>query len=164
MNHNQFCYFIEDDVNGGIRIAHGIYEYPKMFGGHVVSQLKCPEIRLINGIPFDEFESETEFKKVPKGWTYNTPMFTVTQDLKKKEKINAAMKGRCIKNPSDMQWLFDNGYLVKMEDVESIITEEYDHNTYRLVKKYPAWNMCYGNHNDRYPEEVFKTYEEAESE
>lgn len=160
MKQNQVCYYI-DDNQFGMNVRYGIYEY-KTTCTHKVSRLKCPEIRLINGIPFDEFKSETEFKKVPKGWTYNTPMFTVTEDLEKKEKINTAMKCRYVKNPADIQWLFDNGYLVKMENVEPIIEAEYDHNVYRLVKKYPAWTQCYGSHNDAYPNEVFETYEAAE--
>ena len=161
MKQNQVCYYIEDN-QFGMHVSYGIYEYEKMYGGHTVSRLKAPEIRLINGVPFDDFQSEKEFKKVPKGWTYGTNLYTVTEDLEKKEKVNAAMKGRYIKNPSDIQWLFDNGYLVKMENVEPIIESEFDHNTYRLVKKYPAWTQCYGSHNDAYPNEVFKTYEAAE--
>lgn len=160
MKQNQVCYYIEDG-QFGMYVSYGIYEY-KTTCTHKVSRLKAPEIRLINGVPFDDFQSETEFKKVPKGWTYSTDLYTVTQDLEKKEKINAAMKGRNIKNPADIQWLFDNGYLVKRENVEPIIDAEYDHNTYRLVKKYPAWTQCYGSHNDAYPNEVFETYEAAE--
>ena len=160
MKQNQVCYYIEDS-QFGMHVSYGIYEY-KTTCTHKVSRLKAPEIRLINGVPFDDFQSETEFKKVPKGWTYSTDLYTVTEDLEKKEKINAAMKGRYIKNPSDIQWLFNNGYLIKMEDVEPIIEAEFDHNTYRLVKKYPAWTQCYGSHNDRYPNEVFETYEAAE--
>ena len=83
MRENQICYFINYGFDRHMYISYGVYEYEKMYGGHVVSQLKAPEIRLINGIPFDEFQSETEFKKVPKGWTYNTEMFTVTEDVKK---------------------------------------------------------------------------------
>ena len=49
-----------------------------------------------------------------------------------------------------------------MENVEPIIEPEFDHDTYRLRKKYPAWTQCYGSHNDRYPDEVFETYEAAE--
>lgn len=74
------------------------------------------------------------------------------------------MKGRYVTCPSDLQWLFDNGYLVKMENVEPIIEPEFNHDTYRLRKKYPAWTQCYGSHNDRYPDEVFETYEAAEKE
>lgn len=57
----------------------------KTYGGHKVSRLRPPEIRLINGIPFEEFQSETEFKKVPKGWTYNTDLYTVTENIEKKK-------------------------------------------------------------------------------
>lgn len=162
MKHNQVCYYVERGFNGKLYVSYGMYEYEKMYGGHKVSRLKAPEIRLINGVPFDDFQSETEFKKVPKGWTYSTDLYTVTENLDKKEKINAAMKGRYFTCPSDLQWLFDNGYLVKMENVEPIIEPEFNHDTYRLRKKYPAWTQCYGSHNDRYPDEVFETYEAAE--
>lgn len=162
MKHNQVCYYVERGFNGELYVSYGMYEYEKTYGGHKVSRLRPPEIRLINGIPFEEFQSETEFKKVPKGWTYSTDLYTVTENLDKKEKINAAMKGRYVTCPSDLQWLFDNGYLVKMENVEPIIEPEFDHGTYRLRKKYPAWTQCYGSHNDRYPDEVFETYEAAE--
>lgn len=163
MEHNQVCYFVDRDVSGRMYVVCGIYEY-KGTCTHVVSRLKNPEVRLINGIPFDEFTSETEFKKVPKGWTYNTPMYTVTEDLEKIEKINAAMEGKRYDNPSDVQWLFDNGFLVKKEDIEPVIEAEYDHDRYRIVKKYPAWTICIGRHNTAYPnhDEVFETYEEAQ--
>lgn len=162
MKHNQVCYYVERGFNGKLYVSYGMYEYEKMYGGHRVSRLRPPEIRLINGIPFEEFQSETEFKKLPKGWTYSTDLYTVTENIEKKAKINAAMKGRYVTCPSDLQWLFDNGYLVKMENVEPIIEPEFDHGTYRLRKKYPAWTQCYGSHNDRYPDEVFETYEAAE--
>ena len=162
MKHNQVCYYVERGFNGGLYVSYGMYEHESMYGGHTVSRLRPPEIRLINGIPFEEFQSETEFKKLPKGWTYSTDLYTVTENIEKKAKINAAMKGRYVTCPSDLQWLFDNGYLVKMENVEPIIEPEFDHDTYRLRKKYPAWTQCYGSHNDRYPDEVFETYEAAE--
>ena len=162
MRENQICYFIDYGFNRDMYVSFGVYECERMYGGHVVSQLKAPEIRLINGIPFDEFQSETEFKKLPKGWTYNTEMFTVTEDEEKKEKILAETKDKFnIKNPSDLQWLFDSGYLVKKQDVEPEIEVEYDHKTYRIVKKYPSWTISYGNHNNKYPDEVFETWEDA---
>ena len=148
MRHNQICYYVERGFEGKLYVSYGMYEHESMYGNHTVSRLRPPEIRLINGIPFEEFQSETEFKKLPKGWTYSTDLYTVTENLDKKEKINAAMKGRYVTCPSDLQWLFDNGYLVKMENVEPIIEPEFDHGTYRLRKKYPAWTQCYGSHND----------------
>ena len=93
MKQNQVCYYIEDS-QFGMHVSYGIYEY-KTTCNHKVSRLKAPEIRLINGVPFDDFQSETEFKKVPKGWTYNTDLYTVTEDLEKKEKIKAAMNILC---------------------------------------------------------------------
>lgn len=84
MKQNQVCYYIEDS-QFGMYVSYGIYEY-KITCTHKVSRLKVPEIRLINGVPFDNFQSEMEFKKVPKGWDYSTDLYTVTEDLEKKEK------------------------------------------------------------------------------
>ena len=41
----------------------------------VIDYLVLRERRLVNGIPIDEFESETKYKKLPKGWRYNTKLF-----------------------------------------------------------------------------------------
>ena len=92
MKQNQVCYYIEDS-QFGMYVSYGIYEY-KTTCTHKVSRLKAPEIRLINGVPFDDFQSETEFKKVPKGWTYSTDLYTVTEDLEKKEKIGCSERSR----------------------------------------------------------------------
>lgn len=162
MRHNQICYYVERGFEGKLYVSYGMYEHESMYGNHTVSRLRPPEIRLINGIPFEEFQSETEFKKLPKGWTYSTDLYTVTENLDKKEKINAAMKGRYVTCPSDLQWLFDNGYLVKVPDVEEKIEVEFDHDRYQLLKKCPAWTLCYGQHNTEYPNKVFETYAEAE--
>lgn len=91
MRHNQICYYVERGFEGKLYVSYGMYEHESMYGNHTVSRLRPPEIRLINGIPFEEFQSETEFKKLPKGWTYSTDLYTVTENLDKKEKINATI-------------------------------------------------------------------------
>ena len=83
MKENQICYFIEND-----RVIFGAYSY-KSTCTHVVKRLRTPEVRLINGIPFDEFESEMEFKKLPKSWTYNTRLWEESIDQGKYEKYVA---------------------------------------------------------------------------
>ena len=158
MKENQICYFLDDKTN---RINFGLYKYPKMYGGHVVVQLTLPEIRLVNGIPFNDFKSEMETKKLPKGWTYNTQLFTITHDEEKKAAINEVLKNASIYNVSDLQWAYDNGYLIERQDVEPVIEAEIDHGYYRIVKKYPAWTQVYGGHNNRYPDRVFETFEKA---
>lgn len=84
MKQNQVCYYVKDS-QFGMYVSYGIYEY-KTTCTHKVSRLKAPEIRLINGVPFDDFRSETEFKKVPKGWTYSTDLYTVQRIWKRKRK------------------------------------------------------------------------------
>ena len=62
MRHNQVCYYVERGFEGKLYVSYGMYEHESMYGNHTVSRLRPPEIRLINGIPFEEFQSETEFK------------------------------------------------------------------------------------------------------
>lgn len=164
MINNQVCYFIDDSSKQyGMepRISFGIYEYPKLYGGHVVSTLKLPETRLINGISFDKFESEKEFKRLPKNWSYKTQLCEVTFDEEKRNELKKAIGIVSIKDYSRIQYLFDHGYLIKRPDVEPRIEVEIDHGYYRIVKKYPAWTLVYGEHNTKYPNEVFETYDEA---
>lgn len=162
MKENQICYYIENDCTNHMSIGYGVYEGKTIISGtNVVSRLKPYETRLINGIPFDDFVSETKFKKLPKDWSYNTELWKTTYDKKKIERFNKVSKGMKYINAKDIQWLYDNGYLVKMEDVEPRIKAEFDHETYKIIKKIPCWTIVYGQHNNRYVDKIFETYEEA---
>lgn len=55
MKHNQVCYYVERGFEGKLYVSYGMYEHESMYGNHTVSRLRPPEIRLINGIPFEEF-------------------------------------------------------------------------------------------------------------
>ena len=54
MKQNQVCYYIEDSQLG-MHVSYGIYEH-KTTCTYKVSRLRPPEIRLINGVPFDDFQ------------------------------------------------------------------------------------------------------------
>ncbi len=122
-----------------------------------VDYLSVKERRRVDGIPSDEFESETKRKKLPKGWTYDTQLFEITQDEIENEKIN-------IKDPENIKDLFNRGLLVKDSalfhgKIEADITKE----GYRIVKKYPMWEYHISNVSIR-PDRLYSTYEEAEKE
>ena len=156
MKENQICYFIENDM-----VIFGAYSY-KSTCTHVVKRLRTPEVRLINGIPFDEFESEIEFKKLPKDWTYNTRLWEESIDQWKYEKYVAEFGTVNVKDTKRIQELFDNGLLVIAPIVDKFIEAEIDHGFHRIVKKAHGYPLGYGEHNDYYPDDVFDTYEECE--
>lgn len=165
---NQVCYFIDDSsalYGGKLRVSYGLYVGRNVISGNYhIAQLTPWETRIINGVPFDRFQSEVKFKKVPKDWDYSKDLWETTHDEKRIKLFNANTKNKKITNPEDLQWLFDNGFLVRKKDVEPKIEAELDHGTYRIVKKCPAWTIVYGSHNDRYANKIFATYEKAQEE
>jgi hypothetical protein len=44
----------------------------------VVDYLASKERRLIDGVPIEDFESETRYRKLPKGWSYDMKLFEIT--------------------------------------------------------------------------------------
>ena len=47
----------------------------------VVDYLVPRERRRVDGVPIDEFQSEQRYRKLPKGWTYNTEFVCITPKL-----------------------------------------------------------------------------------
>ena len=88
--------------------------------------------RLINGIPANEFVTPTDWKKLPKGWSYDTKLFDLTFDVNKfgKEKYN-------LKSKDDIRHLIDIGAFVKPREKDYCDFEsEFNHNGYRIVRRY----------------------------
>ena len=158
---NQICYFI-DNNRWSTLVSYGVFVGRNIISGNYhISRLKPWETRIINGVPFDKFKSETKFKKLPKDYTYQKDLWEESIDDKKVKLFNANAKNKNAAKPEDLQWLYDNGFLVKKKNVEPVIEDEIDHGFYRVIKKYPAWTQVYGSHNDVYVTEIFATYEEA---
>ena len=72
-----------------------------------VDYLSPKEIRLVNGVPIDEFKSEEKFRKLPKGWSYDTRLYEIT--------CTDELKGIPfdIKDPKSIKELYDKELLVK---------------------------------------------------
>lgn len=153
-------YWCHSDGNGGYSVRNGMVD-EQFSDAVVIDYLALRERRLVNGIPIDEFESQTKYKKLPKGWTYNTGLFKITYSVLTEEEVNYQID---IKNPETIKKAYELGYLVKdctifHGKIEVDITKE----GYRIVKKYPMWQ----HHIDRVsirPDKVYFTYEEAKSE
>lgn len=130
----------------------------------LVDILEHKENRLINGVPIDEFRSETKYKKLPKGWTYNTQLFEMTYldiaDERMKKHINSK-----IDNPIDIKLMYDEGLLVKADTkFHGRVEAEVSDNGYRIVKKYPMWEKQPLLHASIRPDKCYFTYEEAKAE
>ncbi len=127
----------------------------------IIDYLAARERRIVNGIPIDRFENETHYKKLPKGWSYNTELYKLTFD-----ELTQAEKDFVfdIKNPVCIREAYDKGYLVKDSTIypggiEAEITKE----GYRIVKKCPMYEHHFSSTSVR-PDKVYFTYEEAEKE
>lgn len=123
--------------------------------------LEHKENRLVNGIPMDEFQSETKYKKLPKGWTYNTQLFEITYldipDDRMKKYINSK-----VDNPQDIKDMYDEGLLVKASTkFHGIIDTEITSEGYRVVRKHPMWTKPVTTHTSIRPDRCYYTYQEA---
>ncbi|MDD2496279.1 MAG: hypothetical protein PHE29_13950 [Tissierellia bacterium] len=122
-----------------------------------IDYLSLKENRKINGIPINEFKSEEKYKKLPKGWSYNTQLFEITYD-EIKDCVGAISSPECIK------LAYKNGLLVKDSiKFHGVIETEITKDGYRIIKKYPLWVHHISNVSIR-PDKVYFTYDEAKKE
>lgn len=126
-----------------------------------VDYLAPKERRLVNGIPIDDFKSESKYKKLPKGWTYNTRLFEITsEDIDEDRKIYKFD----IHNSDDIKDLYDKGLLVKKSTIfDGEIDAEITKEGYKIVKKYPPYRNNITSISIR-PDKLYITYKEAEKE
>ncbi len=127
----------------------------------VIDYLVPRERRLVNGVPIDEFESEQRYKKLPKGWSYDTQLYEITYEPLTEDEIAFKID---ITNPDTLKIAYKKGYLVKDSTIfHGQIEENITKDGYRIVKKYPQWQ-----HHIAYtsvkPNKVRLTYEEAKKE
>lgn len=124
----------------------------------VIDYLAVRERRRVNGIPIDSFVNEDRYKKLPKGWTYNTKLYELsTDDLSDEEKEFMLD----IKNPDCIKEAYDKGYLVKDKTIfHGVVEAEITKEGYRIVKKYPL-HKHHIDHTSVRPDKVYFTYKEA---
>lgn len=130
-------------------------KYP---GVYQIDLLEAKENRIVDGIPYSEFPNVTEWRKLPKGWTYNTKLFELdweTYDVPFPVKLN---------DPASIKKAYEYGYLVKAinKDHTSIDTE-ITKEGYRLVKRVPR-DMWVSTSVTVEAWRVYDTFEEAKKE
>ena len=126
----------------------------------VVDYLAQRERRLIDGVPIEEFESEDKYRKLPKGWSYDTQLFEISyRDFPEYDGVSIS-----IKDPSAIKDAYERGMLVKDSTIfhgtiETDITKE----GFRVIKKYPMWQH-HIDHASILPTKLYLTYDEARKE
>lgn len=151
------AYWCENNGNGRYSVEFGRISdlYP---GTACIDFLEPKERRLIDGVPFDEWDPDQRFRKLPKGWTYNTQLFKITYgDIDYAEEIQ-------VKDPGSIQKAYEAGALVESSkiyhgEIEAEITKE----GYRIVKRWHYWNKVRENTTEM-THKLRKTWEEAEDE
>lgn len=127
----------------------------------VIDYLVPRERRRVDGIPIDEFQSEQKYRKLPKGWTYNTELFKLTWDDFTPEEQEFVLD---ISKPEALREAYDKGYLVKDSTIfHGVIEEDITKEGFRIIKKYPMWQH-HIDHTSVRPDKVYFTYEEAKKE
>ena len=122
-----------------------------------IDYLSLKENRRINGVPINEFKNEERYKKLPKGWSYDTQLFEITYD-EIKECTGS------IDNPESIKEAYEHELLVKdSTKFHGVIEAEITKDGYRIVKKYPQWQH-HISHTSIRPSKVYFTYEEAQRE
>ncbi len=142
-------------------VHYGIVD--EQFSDAVVIDYIVPrERRRVDGVPIDEFQSEQRYRKLPKGWTYDTKLFELTwDDLTYEENIFILD----ISKPETLKEAYDKGYLVKDSTIfHGVIEDEITKDGFRIVKKYPRECLHHIDHVSIFPHKVYFTYEEAKKE
>ena len=166
------CYFVDkyatDSISGcnKWKVQFGVVD--EHYIDSVAVQLyELRDMRLVNGIPIKEFKTPTEWKKLPKGWTYNTKLFEITwAKFSPKDLDTDKLKEILDKwnNPDNVLEAIRRGVLVKVQDNDhcTINTEIDHHKGYRLRREYPMWRPEPRSYESIRHNEIYATYEEAE--
>ena len=129
-----------------------------------IDLLKPKETRYIDGVPIDEFKGSQKYRKLPKGWTYDTKLFDLEwRSDPEDEKLFNELCVR-IDAPESIKKAYEVGLLVKSDKIfhgyiETDITKE----GFRIIKKYPMWQH-HITHVSIRPDKVYFTYQEAKAE
>ena len=90
------------------------------------------ERRLVNGIPIKEFKSDARYRKLPRGWTYDTKLFDITYEHLTEEEMEFTFD---IRNKESLKCGLQKGYLVpSFEIFHGYIKDEITKDGYKIIK------------------------------
>lgn len=153
-------YWCHSDGCGKYSVKYGMVD--EQFSDAVVIDYLVPyERRLINGIPILDYQNQEKYKKLPKGWTYGTPLYELTYASLPDELATATIN---IRNPEEVKAFYRKGWLVKDENVyHGTIEVDITKDGYRVIKKYPMW-AHHIDHISIRPDKVYDNYLDAKYE
>lgn len=157
-------YWCHNEGSGRYSVKFGMVD-EQFSDAVIIDYLVLRERRFVNGVPIDKFESETKYRKLPKGWTYNTPLYELTYAPLTGEEIALADKWAIIiKTPSRIKELYNSGVLVKDSTIfHGKIVADITKDGFRIRKYYPMWEH-HIDHVSIVPYKVYFTFKEAEQE
>lgn len=162
-NHGDIVYWCEKDSDNKYRVKYGRVD--EQFSDAVcIDLLEFKETRYIDGVHIDNFKEEQKYKKLPKGWTYNTKLFNLESRISSEDEKLFNEPCVQIDNPESIKKVYEAGLLVKSEKIfhgriEADITKE----GFKVIKKYPMWQH-YKTRVSIRPDKVYSTYQEANAE
>jgi hypothetical protein len=149
-------YWCHHDGNVDYSVKYGMVD-EQFSDAVVIDYLVHKENRLVDGVPLEQFKSETRYRKLPKGWTYYTELFDLSYDHSGDERLLQID----VTDPESVKKAYEDGFLVKDStiyhgNVEAEITKD----GFRVVRKYPM-NFHHIDHVSVRPDKVYFSYDEA---
>lgn len=158
-------YWCEYTVHG-LEIEYGIVE-DQYSDGVYINKLTGRERRRVNGIPLEEFRSSFKCwkkKKLPKGWSYNTKLFEITEDPFTNEEL-ALLKETSIDKPWKIKECYDKGILIeKSKKFDGNIEAKIDKDGYQVIPCHSMWKREEPKSFVILSNRVYSTYKEAKEE
>lgn len=143
----------------------GVAEEPLEDGTCYVDLVCFADYRYINGIHINDFLSETEWRKLPKDWTYDTELFTVED--RTPDEVRERYAKTAVADVAAIKALIRDGCLILAKDrFNGVVEAEIDrHKGWRIVKHYPSWTVNYANQTKTYErfqeKDLYPTFSEA---
>lgn len=116
------------------RVDEQIYQFV------YIDYLEIDDRRLVSSayfkdVPIKEFQSEPSFHKLPKGWSFDTKLYQISESVFSKEE-RKAIKETKISDKDKIIDLYNRGILVKREACRAVIEEEITKDGYRIIKRF----------------------------
>ncbi len=128
----------------------------------IIDKLHMYDTRYLEGIPYKDYPQVSDWRKLPKGWTWNTKLF----EIENKEMNDSDLVGCDLSDAESIKKLLKRGILVKLKDYDqSYPTTEIDTKLgWRIRKKYTSvFSTLYEYPTTSLPRfEIFKSYNDAQ--
>lgn len=128
----------------------------------IIDKLHMYDTRYLEGIPYKDYPQISDWRKLPKGWTWNTKLF----ELDYREMKNINLEGCNIRDTEAINDLLHRGILVKLKDYDQSypITEIDEKLGWRIRKEYTSvFSTLYEYPTTSLPRfEIFNSYNDAQ--